>query len=58
MGVRLPEGIPFGTMYIRKCDKMEHMEKNILIILDRNELVYNSYGLMMTPWESRNMLPQ
>jgi hypothetical protein len=42
MDVRLPDGIPFGTVYIRKCDKMEHTETNILIILNRNELVYDA----------------
>jgi hypothetical protein len=42
MDVRLPDGILFGTVYIRKYDKMEHMETKILIILNRNELVYDA----------------
>jgi hypothetical protein len=29
MNIRLPDGIPFGTVYIRKT---EHTETNILII--------------------------
>jgi hypothetical protein len=42
MDVRLPDGIPFGTVSIRKYGKMEHTETNILIILNRNELVFNA----------------
>jgi hypothetical protein len=40
--VRLPDGIPFGTVYIQKYDKMKHTETNMLIILNRNELVYDA----------------
>jgi hypothetical protein len=40
--VRLPEGIPFGTVYIQKYDNMEHTESNIVIILNKNELVYDA----------------
>jgi hypothetical protein len=29
MDVSLLDGIPFGTVYIRKYDKMEHTETNI-----------------------------
>jgi hypothetical protein len=42
MDVRLPDGIPFDTVCIRKYDKMEHTETNTLIILNRNELVNNA----------------
>jgi hypothetical protein len=42
MNVRLPDGIPFDTVYIRQYNKMEHTETKILIILNRNELVYDA----------------
>ena len=42
MDVRLPDGIPFGTVYIRKYDKMEHVEINTLNIPNMIQLVYNA----------------
>jgi hypothetical protein len=32
-GVRLPDGIPFGTVYIGEYNKMEHTKIGILVIL-------------------------